>query len=81
MPLGRWWHRAHEIPGAPGIRGLLVDQGAWREVAQDMAAIGGRLLAMWGEQDADGQRAVRVLLLSEAGALLVRLSHSEGNGG
>lgn len=47
MPL-RWWDRARELPGAPRTRGLGVSPEGWSQCAADVAASGGRLLAMWG---------------------------------
>ncbi|HVS75571.1 MAG TPA: hypothetical protein VHE11_01470, partial [Steroidobacteraceae bacterium] len=47
MPLTKWWGRAREIPGAPRTRGLGVTIEEWRPCAGDVAASGGRLLAMW----------------------------------
>jgi len=47
MPLTRWWGKARELAGAPRTRGLGVTAEEWRQCAADVAASGGRLLAMW----------------------------------
>jgi Ni,Fe-hydrogenase III large subunit len=47
MPLTGWWSRARELPGAPRTRGLGVRAEEWSRCAGDLAASGGRLLAMW----------------------------------
>ena len=47
MPLTKWWTAARELPGAPRTRGLGVTAQAWSQCAGDVAASGGRLLAMW----------------------------------
>ena len=47
MPLTRWWQEARQLPGAPRTRGLGVTAEEWSRCAGDIAASGGRLLAMW----------------------------------
>jgi Ni,Fe-hydrogenase III large subunit len=47
MPLTRWWGKAQKLPGAPRTRGLGVTADEWSQCAGDVAASGGRLLAMW----------------------------------
>lgn len=71
MPLTRWWTRARQVPGAPGTRGLGVTVEEWRQTTSDIAAAGGRLLAMWAsgeggqhdprERDATEQASVGFL--------------------
>jgi Ni,Fe-hydrogenase III large subunit len=58
MPLTKWWLRARQVAGASGIRGLGVTMEEWTEAAADIAAAGGRLLAMWGSGEG-GQHAAR----------------------
>lgn len=43
----KWWDRARELPGAPRTRGVGVTAEEWTRCASDVAASGGRLLAMW----------------------------------
>ncbi len=53
MPVAKWWNRAQEVPGAPRVRGLGVVAEEWKQAARDVAAGGGRLLALWTSPDAD----------------------------
>lgn len=53
MPLTKWWNAARELPGAPRTRGLGVTLEAWSQCAGDVAASGGRLLAMWASACAE----------------------------
>jgi Ni,Fe-hydrogenase III large subunit/Ni,Fe-hydrogenase III component G len=73
MPVSRWFESARELPGAPGVRGVVVDRAGWRRVAEDLAAASGRLLALWGDRSDTGEQAVCALLLAPAGALVVVL--------
>jgi Ni,Fe-hydrogenase III large subunit/Ni,Fe-hydrogenase III component G len=74
MPLRAWWARSELQPGAPGLSALTVSREEWRSLAQDIAAAGGRLLAMWASADARGAPIVRAVFLHERGGMLV--SHS-----
>ena len=47
MPLTKWWGNARELAGARRSRGLGVTVEEWSRCAADVAAGGGRLLAMW----------------------------------
>jgi Ni,Fe-hydrogenase III large subunit/Ni,Fe-hydrogenase III component G len=74
MPIARWWDRAEHVAGAPGIRMLVTDAPGWREVAQDVAASGGRLLALWGDTPGAGRASVQALFHAQPGAVAVELS-------
>ncbi len=63
MALSRWLEQARAMPGAPGLRAIDVDASRWRDVAQDVAASGGRLLALWGGRTGDTDRQVAMLVL------------------
>jgi Ni,Fe-hydrogenase III large subunit len=80
MPIARWWSRADSIAGAPGVKSLVADASAWREVAQDVAAGGGRLLALWGDTSLTGRAAVHALYLVQPGGLAVELPVEESGG-
>ena len=71
MPLQKWFNRSEPQPGAPGLRALTVLPDQWREVAQDCAAAGGRLVALWASADERGTAVVRAALLSEKAGLLL----------
>lgn len=47
MPLAQWWRRSQPVPGAPRVGALGVTAEEWQHCAADVAATGGRLLAMW----------------------------------
>jgi Ni,Fe-hydrogenase III large subunit/Ni,Fe-hydrogenase III component G len=53
--LSRWMHRVRSTPAGAVLSQLVVDPSEWRDLAQDIAAAGGRLLALWGT-NRDGQR-------------------------
>ena len=77
MPMRRWWDRARVLPGAPSVRGLGVSGEDWLLAARDVAAAGGRLLALWAssESAASGaEAAVYGAYLTEPGVLVVELS-------
>jgi Ni,Fe-hydrogenase III large subunit len=56
MPLAKWWPRARALAGAPCSFGMGVTAEEWTQCAGDVAASGGRLLAMWAS-DRDGGAA------------------------
>jgi Ni,Fe-hydrogenase III large subunit len=68
-----WWAESHMQVGAPGVRALTVSKEDWRRAAQELAAEGARLQAMWAS---DGERVastVRAAFLIDPGALLLSL--------
>ena len=73
MPVARWWSGAEPVAGAPGVRAVSVGASAWREIAQDVAATGGRLLALWGDTSDGAATDVRAAYLARPGALVVVL--------
>jgi len=74
VALSRWLEQARAIPGAPGLRQVEVDASNWRDIAQDVAASGGRLLALWGGQGGDTDRKVAMVVLLPDGALVVTMA-------
>jgi Ni,Fe-hydrogenase III large subunit len=75
VPLTKWWDRARELPGAPRTRGLGVTAEAWSQCAGDVAASGGRLLAMWGSAGEDSSSAAEAYaaFLTDPGVLVIEL--------
>jgi Ni,Fe-hydrogenase III large subunit len=76
MPLTKWWSKAGESPGAPRTRGLGVTVEEWSRCAADVAAGGGRLLAMWASacEDAPARTmAVYAAFLIDPGVLIMQL--------
>jgi Ni,Fe-hydrogenase III large subunit len=68
-----WWAETLEQPGAPGTRTLTVSSKDWSRVTQEMAASGGRLLAMWASHGERAPAAIRAAFLIDSGALLLSL--------
>jgi len=75
MPLRRWIEQSLPLHGAPGARRIEVTPDTWQACAQDVAANGGRLLALW----ADGTAPVTVYaaLIAEPTVLLLALEIDE----
>lgn len=71
MPLTNWWSTARQVPGAPRTRGLGVTAEAWRKCAGDVAASGGRVLAMWASLA--GATEVYAAFLTDRGVLVLEL--------
>jgi Ni,Fe-hydrogenase III large subunit/Ni,Fe-hydrogenase III component G len=73
VPVARWLEQAEPAAGAPRASALEVDAQAWRNVAQDVAAGGGRLLALWGDTSLPGRASVQALYVAQPGAVAVEL--------
>ena len=50
--LKRWLANSSLLPGAPGAHRIATTLDTWRPLAQDVAASGGQLLALWAERHA-----------------------------
>jgi Ni,Fe-hydrogenase III large subunit len=50
----KWFEGARPLAGAPRVSGLEVDAGQWSAAALDVAAAGGRLVALWAEDTGHG---------------------------
>lgn len=82
MPASKWWARAREVPGAPKARGFAVTREEWTQVAEDVAAAGGRLVSLWAARGADIQSsaAIYAAYWIEAGLLLTELAIASQDG-
>jgi Ni,Fe-hydrogenase III large subunit len=69
-----WSDRADIQPGAPGLKTLEVSYDEWRQVAEDAAASGGRLLALWASPPVDGMTRVRAGFLAADVGLILTLT-------
>lgn len=90
MPLTKWWRRTREVAGAPHTLGFGVTMEEWSQCAADVAASGGRLLAMWASaRDADaaapqpqrstcGHTDVYAAFLTDRGVLVLELQVEHG---
>jgi Ni,Fe-hydrogenase III large subunit len=71
-----WWHGAHRVNGALPVRGLGVTAADWLQCAADLAASGGRLLALWAVPGTPGTTPaiVRAAFAIAAGVLVLELT-------
>ena len=82
MALQRWFDRAAQqsgsngigvIAGAPKTLGLSVTHEEWRQAAEDMAADGGRLLALWAGRNGDCDDSMHAAFIADLGVLVLSL--------
>jgi Ni,Fe-hydrogenase III large subunit len=73
VPLSRWYARSAAHLGAPGLHTLTVSRDEWRQVAQDVAAAGGRILAIWASAGEPAPPKVRSVFLDARGGLVLTL--------
>ncbi len=73
MALQEWFARSNTQSGAPGLHALTVSAEQWRGIAVDLAAAGGRLLAVWASRDENGAHFVRAAFLTERRGLILTL--------
>jgi Ni,Fe-hydrogenase III large subunit/Ni,Fe-hydrogenase III component G len=87
MALRRWFNLGAErsglnaggaVAGAPGVSSLTVTRDEWRRAAEDMAAGGARLLALWAGRDGAGRDTVRAAFIADAEALVLNLPLAAG---
>jgi Ni,Fe-hydrogenase III large subunit len=71
MAMKNWIDQSVPLPGAPGVRRVDVTPESWRACATDVAAGGGRLLALWA--DSAGGTTVFAALVAEPLVLLLLL--------
>jgi Ni,Fe-hydrogenase III large subunit len=73
VPFTKWWSKARELPGAPRTRGLGATVEEWSNCAADVAASGGRLLAMWASACDGRAPEVYAAFLIDRGVLVLEL--------
>ncbi|HYM35496.1 MAG TPA: hypothetical protein VET48_08880, partial [Steroidobacteraceae bacterium] len=73
MPLRSWLSRASAIAGAEELH---VTREEWREVAESVAASGGRLLAIWASHHISGD-VIRAAFIADTGILVASLPVTE----
>ncbi len=73
MPLRAWFAHSTFQHGAAGLRALEVSRENWRQVAQDVAARGGWLVALWAGPAENGSACVRAAYQMEHSGLVVTL--------
>jgi len=79
VTLSRWMTAATPVAAATAHAVLEVEPAAWRDLASDIAACGGRLLALWGSCAADGARLSAVALTLPR-VLIVHVPLDRGDG-
>ncbi|MGP8099040.1 MAG: Ni,Fe-hydrogenase III large subunit [Steroidobacteraceae bacterium] len=80
MALRAWFARSGAQPGAPGLRALTVSREQWRQVAEDSAAAGGRLVALWASEDERAAPILRAAFLAENSGLVLSLPVADPQG-
>jgi Ni,Fe-hydrogenase III large subunit/Ni,Fe-hydrogenase III component G len=90
MDLRTWFDQAAQqsesngtgvIAGAPHAFGLTVSQDEWRQAVEELAANGGRLLALWASPDESGESIVRAAFVADLGVLVLSLRLSSAEAG
>jgi Ni,Fe-hydrogenase III large subunit len=71
--------RATPPQAAAGYADLVVEPNEWRELAQDVAAASGKLLALWGTNVARPGEALRAVVVAPPRALLVTVPLEDGS--
>lgn len=69
-----WLERGKVLSGAPGMCKVPVSHGQWRPAALDIAAAGGRLLALWASGDEQTGARIHAAFLSEQAGWVLTLS-------
>ena len=75
MVLQYWIDQSTPLPGALGVRRLDVTLDTWHQSARDIAAGGGRLLALW--VDCERTATVRAALIADSVVLILTLALPE----
>jgi Ni,Fe-hydrogenase III large subunit/Ni,Fe-hydrogenase III component G len=68
-----WVALSEPQSGAPGLRALTVSEDQWRRVAQDMAAAGGRLVALWASGGERTAPTIHAAFVAERAGLVLTL--------
>jgi Ni,Fe-hydrogenase III large subunit/Ni,Fe-hydrogenase III component G len=70
----RWWFgRGLRLAGAPGASQLRVAREEWRQAAENIAAGGGRLIALWASRDGSDRDVVHAAFAADPGLLVLDL--------
>lgn len=77
MELRWWFDRAKRqgtvVCGAPGVHALNVTRDEWLLAAENIAAGGGRLIALWASHNDHGARTLRAAYIGDGGVLVLDL--------
>ncbi|HWS28103.1 MAG TPA: NADH-quinone oxidoreductase subunit C, partial [Xanthomonadales bacterium] len=78
MSLTRLLSQTRTLPGAPGAHAADVDIGRWRSVLGDVAAAGGRLVALWADTPADAPARLHAAVIVDSFPTLDGSAHTQG---
>jgi Ni,Fe-hydrogenase III large subunit/Ni,Fe-hydrogenase III component G len=80
VTLARWLDRAIAAEAEPACATLAVESSQWREFAQDLAASGGRLLALWGTQRPDAAQVLHAVATGQSRLVFVTVQQPAAAG-
>ena len=78
MSLSRWMDLTTPVPAAAACSAIEIEPAAWRDLAKDIAAAGGRLLALWAASRPGDASVLRVVAISPPRVLLVNVRLARG---
>jgi Ni,Fe-hydrogenase III large subunit len=73
MAAHKWFESSQPLAGAPGVSLLGVEPEQWSAAALDIAAAGGRLVALWAEAGDGGGATLRAAYSAAPGVLVASL--------
>src|SRR5512138_1301594 len=73
MAVRAWFAQSDVQPGAPGLHARTVSRAEWRQAVEELAAVGGRLVALWASRDERAAPTVRAAFLADGGGLVLSL--------
>ena len=79
MSLSRWMSRATTAQAGAAISQLVVEPNEWRDLAQDIAADGGRLLALWGTNRVGQCDTLHAVAIATPRVFLITVPITDGN--
>jgi len=80
MALPDWFARSTTLAGAPELYSLTVSLAEWRSAIENLAAAGGRLVALWASGDAINAPTVRAAFLVQRLGLVLCLPLADRQG-
>jgi Ni,Fe-hydrogenase III large subunit len=78
MSLTRWIEHGSLVDAAPGCTSLAIEGPQWRELARDIAAAGGRLLALWATRRSASESVLHAVAIVVPRVLEVSVSLPPG---
>ena len=78
MSLSRWMTRAASTQAGAAVLQLVVEPHEWRDLAQDIAVAGGRLLALWGTNRVGQCDTLHAVAIAPPRLLLISVPIADG---